>query len=84
MEDVRPFFALFVLNFQVRSRSFQHYLAVSRIEIMIKFTILDSFGYPHCILNLKNGFDKTLKNIAAVSKDLLRIAWKCMKIALII
>ena len=30
------------------------------------------------------GFDKTLKNIPAVSKDLLKIAWRCVKIALII
>ena len=36
------------------------------------------------ILNLKKGFDKILKNIPALSEDLLRIAWKCMKIALII
>ena len=28
--------------------------------------------------------DKVLKNIPAVSKDLVRIAWKCMKIVLII
>ena len=31
---------------------------------------------------MKKGFDKTLKNIPAVSEYLLRIAWKCMKIAL--
>ena len=36
------------------------------------------------ILNLKKVFDKALKNIQAESEDLLRIAWKFMKIALII
>ena len=36
------------------------------------------------IVELKKGFDKALKNIPAVSDDLLRIAWKCMKIALIV
>ena len=34
-------------------------------------------------LDLKKGFDKGLKNIPAVREDFLRIAWKCMKIALI-
>ena len=34
------------------------------------------------ILDLKKGFDKTLKNIAAVSKDLKRISWKYIKMAL--
>ena len=80
---VRPFFALFALNFQVPSCIFQYYLAARRIEIMIKLIILNIFGQPNCILTLKKGFDETLKNIAAVSKDLLRISWKCMKIALI-
>ena len=51
---------------------------------MIKLTIINILGYPNEILDLKKGFDKTLKNIPAVSKDLLRIAWKCMKIALIV
>ena len=32
----------------------------------------------------KNGYDKTLKNIPAVSEDLLMIVWKCMKIALMV
>ena len=36
------------------------------------------------ILDLKKGFNKPFKNIPPVSEDLLRIAWKCMKIALII
>ena len=33
---------------------------------------------------LKKEFDKAPKNIPAVSENLLRIAWKCMKTALII
>ena len=32
---------------------------------------------------LKEGFDKTIKNISAVCEDFPRIAEKCMKIALI-
>ena len=44
---------------------------------MIKPTIIS-------IVGLNKRFDKALKNIAAVSEDLLRIAWKFMKIALII
>ena len=48
---------------------------------MIKFTILIILGQPNSILDVKKGFDKTLKNIPAVSVDLLRIALKCMKIA---
>ena len=36
------------------------------------------------ILDFKKGYYKTLKNIPAVSEDLLKIAWKGMKIALII
>ena len=36
------------------------------------------------ILDLNKEFDKAVKNIPAVSKDLLRIAWKGMKIVLII
>ena len=50
---------------------------------MINLTSLNILGQPNDILDLKKGFDKTLKNISAVSEDLLRIAWKCMKIALI-
>ena len=49
---------------------------------MIKLTILNTLEQPNGILDLKKGFDKTVKNIPAVSEDLLRIAWKCMKIAL--
>ena len=51
---------------------------------MITPTITNILGQPNGILDLKKGFDKALKNIPAVSEDLLRIAWKCMKIALII
>ena len=51
---------------------------------MIKLTIVNILGQPNGILDLKKGFDKTLKNIPGVSEDLLRISWKCMKIALII
>ena len=50
---------------------------------MIKLTIINILGQPDGILDLKKGFDKALKSIPAVSEDLLRIAWKCMKIALI-
>ena len=42
---------------------------------MIKPTIVNILAYPNGMLDLKKGFDKTLKNIPAVSKDLLRIAW---------
>ena len=51
---------------------------------MIKPTIINILGQPNGIADLKKGFDKALKNIPAGSQDLLRIAWKCMKIALII
>ena len=51
---------------------------------MIKPTIINILGHPNGILDVKNGFDKALKNILAVSQDLLRIDWKCLKIALII
>ena len=50
---------------------------VSCLDIVIIFM---GFG----ILDLKKGFNKPLKNIPPVSENLLRIAWKCMKIALII
>ena len=49
---------------------------------MIKRAIINALGQPNDILDLKKGFDKTLKNITAVSKNLLRIAWKLMKISL--
>ena len=51
---------------------------------MIKLTIINILESPKGILDLKKGFDKALKNILAVSEDLLRIAWKCMTIALTI
>ena len=47
----------------------------------IKPTIINILGQPDAIGDLKKGFDKALKNITAVSEDLLKIAWKCMKIA---
>ena len=50
---------------------------------MIKLTSLDILEQPNNILDLKKGFNKTLKNISAVWKNLLRIVWKCMKIDLI-
>ena len=36
------------------------------------------------VLLFQKGFDNTLYNIPAVSEDLQRIAWKCMKMALVI
>ena len=51
---------------------------------MIKVIIINILGQPDGILDLKKGFDKALKNMPAVREDLLRITWKCMKIALII
>ena len=51
---------------------------------MIKLTIINILGQPNGILDLKKEFDEALKNIPAASKDFLRIAWKCMKITLVI
>ena len=51
---------------------------------MIKLTIINILGQPNGIVESKKGFDKALKNMPAVSEDLLKIACKCMKIALII
>ena len=53
---------------------------------MIKSTIINILRYlkPNGIVDLKKGLKKALKNTPAVSADLLRIAWKCMKIALVI
>ena len=51
---------------------------------MIVFTTINILGQPNFILNFKEGYDKTLKDIQAVSEDWLRIDWKCMKIALIV
>ena len=59
------------------------YLAVRRLQylrIVLNFYRI----YLDGILNLKKGYDKTFKTIPTVSEDLLKIAWKCMKIALII
>ena len=51
---------------------------------MFKFTIINIVGQPNDILDLNKRFDKTLKKIPGGSEDLLRIAWKCMKLVLII
>ena len=51
---------------------------------MIKVKIINILGQPNGILDLKKGFNKALKNILAVSEDLLMIAWKYVKITLII
>ena len=51
---------------------------------MITLTIINILGQPNGVLDLKKGFYKALKNIQAESNDLLRIAWKCIKIALMI
>ena len=40
---------------------------------MIKLTIFDILGYLISILDLKKRFDKTLKNIPAVSEDCLEV-----------
>ena len=50
---------------------------------MIKLIIVNILGQPNSILDLKKGYDKALKNIPTACGDLLRIARKCMKIALI-
>ena len=41
---------------------------------MIKATVVNILAKPNGMLDLKKGFDETLKNIPAVSEDLLRIA----------
>ena len=51
---------------------------------MIKPTIINILGWPNGILDLKKGFDKAVKNIPAVRKDLLRIDRNYLKIALMI
>ena len=51
---------------------------------MIKPTFINILGQPYGTLDLKKEFDKALKYRPAVSEDLLRIAWKCVKITLII
>ena len=51
---------------------------------MIKLTTVKIVRQPNGILDLKRGYNETCKNMPTVSEDLLRIVWKCMKIALII
>ena len=51
---------------------------------MIKLTTINMLGQPNVFLNVKKGYDKILKNIPTLSEDLLKIVWKCMKLALII
>ena len=48
---------------------------------MIKLTIINILGQSNDILGLKKGFDKAFENIPTVGEDLLRIAWKGMKIS---
>ena len=43
---------------------------------MIKLTSLNILGQSNAILNLKKGFDETVKNISTVSEDLLMITLK--------
>ena len=43
---------------------------------MIKLTSLNILGQSNAILDSKKGFDKTVKNISAVSEDLLMITLK--------
>ena len=50
---------------------------------MINLTIINILGQANGILDLKKGFDKTLKNMPAVCKDLMKISWKRVKVALI-
>ena len=40
---------------------------------MSNFTIVNILGWPNFILNLKKGYDKTLKNIQNLSENWLRI-----------
>ena len=51
---------------------------------MLKPTIINILGQTDGILDLKKEFDKALKYIPAESEDLLRMALKCIKVALII
>ena len=50
---------------------------------MTKLTSINILLQPNGVLDLKKEHNKTLKNILIVSAGLLRIAWKCMEIALI-
>ena len=40
---------------------------------MIYFTTINILGQPNVILNLKKGYDKTLRNISTVIENWLRI-----------
>ena len=40
---------------------------------MNNFTTINILEQPNFILNLKKGYDKTLKNISAASEDCLRL-----------
>ena len=51
---------------------------------MIKLTTLSILGQPNSIFDLKKLFYKAVKNMPAVSEDLLRMAWESTKTALII
>ena len=51
---------------------------------MNKLSIINILGELHNILDLKKGYDKTLKNIPTVTENLQRIAYAFMKIAMII
>ena len=42
---------------------------------MIRLTTVNILGWPNGVLDLKKGYDKTLKNIATVSEYLPRIVW---------
>ena len=41
---------------------------------MIKLITVDILGQPNVILNLKEGYNKTFKNILTINVDLLRTA----------
>ena len=43
---------------------------------MIQLTIFNILGQPNGISDFEKGIDKTLRNIPAISEDLLRIFWK--------
>ena len=46
---------------------------------MTNITAINILGQPNFILNLKKGYDKTLKDIPTVGDDCLKIDLKCMK-----
>ena len=51
---------------------------------MINFTTINILGQPNFFLNLKKGYDKTLRNAQAVGEHWLRFDWKCMKMTLVV